>query len=125
LGFVAAAVLTLAFVMIERAAPHPMLDIQLFIDRRFSAASASVAVTFFALAGFIFLITQYFQVLRGFSPFATGACILPVAGSIAVGSVIGGLLAPHVGTRLVVVSGLASFGTAMAWIAGSLDATTP
>jgi MFS family permease len=64
-------------------------------------------------------------VLRGFSPLATGARILPVALSIAVGSVVGGLLAPRVGTRAVVVSGLVSFGTAMAWIAGSIDTNTP
>jgi EmrB/QacA subfamily drug resistance transporter len=124
-GFVVTAALALAFVMIEQAAEHPMLDVRLFTDRRFSAASASVTVTFFSLSGFIFLITQYFQVLRGFSPLATGARILPVALSIAVGSVVGGLLAPRIGTRAVVVSGLASFGTAMAWIAGSIDTDTP
>jgi hypothetical protein len=124
-GFVATAALALAFVTIEQAAEHPMLDVRLFTDRRFSAASASVTVTFFSLSGFIFLITQYFQVLRGFSPLSTGARILPVALSIAVGSVVGGLLAPRVGTRAVVVSGLVSFGTAMAWIAGSLDTATP
>jgi EmrB/QacA subfamily drug resistance transporter len=124
-GFTAAAALALAFVMIEQAADHPMLDVRLFTDRRFSAASASVTVTFFSLSGFIFLITQYFQVLRGFSPLATGVRILPVALSIAVGSVVGGLLAPRIGTRAVVVSGLASFGTAMAWIAASIDTNTP
>jgi MFS family permease len=124
-GFMAAAALALAFVTIEQAAEHPMLDVRLFTDRRFSAASASVTVTFFSLSGFIFLITQYFQVLRGFSPLATGARILPVALSIAVGSVAGGLFAPRIGTRAVVVSGLASFGTAMAWIADSIDTTTP
>jgi EmrB/QacA subfamily drug resistance transporter len=124
-GFVATAALALAFVTIEQAAEHPMLDVRLFTDRRFSAASASVTVTFFSLSGFIFLITQYFQVLRGFSPLATGARILPVALSIAVGSVVGGLLAPRLGTRAVVISGLVSFGTAMAWIAGSIDTNTP
>jgi EmrB/QacA subfamily drug resistance transporter len=124
-GFTATAALTLAFVMIEQAAEHPMLDVRLFTDRRFSAASASVTVTFFSLSGFIFLITQYFQVLRGYNPLATGARILPVALSIAVGSVVGGLLAPRIGTRAVVVSGLGSFGTAMAWIGGSIDTNTP
>ncbi|NVN51967.1 MFS transporter [Mycolicibacterium hippocampi] len=123
-GFIATVALALAFVTIEQAAEHPMLDIRLFTDRRFSAASASVTVTFFSLSGFIFLITQYFQVLRGFSPLDTGLRILPVALSIAVGSVIGGLLAPRIGTRTVVVSGLISFGTAMAWIAGSIDTDT-
>jgi predicted MFS family arabinose efflux permease len=101
-----------------------MLDVRLFTDRRFSAASASVTVTFFALSGFIFLITQYFQVLRQFSPLSTGARILPVALSIAVGSILGGVLAPRIGTRAVVVSGLVSFGAAMAWIAGSVDTNT-
>lgn len=124
-GFTVAAALALAFVMIEQAAEHPMLDVKLFTDRRFSAASAAVTVAFFSLSGFIFLITQYFQVLRGFGPFSTGARILPVAGSIAVGSVVGGLLAPRIGTRTVVVSGLVSFGTAMAWIARSIDIDTP
>lgn len=125
LGFAAAAVLTLVFVVIERAAEHPMLDVRLFTDRRFSAASASVALTFFSLAGFLFLVTQYFQALRGFSPLSTGVRMLPVALTIAVGSIIGGLLAPRIGTRAVVVSGLVSFGTAMAWIAGSIDSGTP
>jgi MFS family permease len=76
-GFAAAAALALAFVTIEQAAEHPMLDVRLFTDRRFSAASASVTVTFFSLSGLIFLITQYFQVLRGFSPLATGARTCP------------------------------------------------
>ncbi|HEU4363221.1 MAG TPA: MFS transporter [Mycobacterium sp.] len=124
-GFAIALGLAFAFVAMERAAEHPMLDPRLFTDRRFSAASAAVTVTFFALSGFIFLITLYFQVLREFSPLSTGARILPVALSIAVGSVAGGLLATRVGTRAVVVTGLISFGTAMAWIAGSVDADTP
>nr|WP_308206243.1 MFS transporter [Mycobacterium branderi] len=124
-GFAIALGLALAFVALERRAEHPMLDVRLFTDRRFSAASGAVTVTFFALAGFIFLITQYFQVRREFSPLSTGARILPVAVSIAVGSLFGGLLAPRVGTRAVVVTGLISFGTAMAWIAGSVEADAP
>ncbi|RZQ61433.1 MFS transporter [Amycolatopsis suaedae] len=124
LGFAGSALLVAVFVAVERVAEHPMLEIRLFTDRRFSAASGAVAVTFFALAGFIFLITQYFQVVRGFGPLSTGARILPVALSIAVASVAGGMLAPRVGTRSVVVAGLVSFGTAMAWIAGSVAADT-
>ncbi|WP_062991333.1 MFS transporter [Nocardia anaemiae] len=124
IGFGMALGLTVAFVVVERAAEHPMLDVRLFTDRRFSAASAAVAVTFFALSGFIFLITQYFQVVREFGPLSTGARILPVALSIAVASVVGGLLAPRLGTRAVVVTGLLSFGTAMAWVAATADTDT-
>lgn len=124
LGFTASAALVLVFVMVERAAEHPMLDVRLFADRRFSAASGAVTVTFFALSGFIFLITQYFQVVRDFGPLSTGARILPVAISIAIASVAGGILAPRVGTRAVVVTGLTFFGTAMAWIALTVDVDT-
>jgi EmrB/QacA subfamily drug resistance transporter len=124
LGFAGSAVLVGVFVMIERAAEHPMLDVRLFADRRFSAASGAVTVTFFALSGFIFLITQYFQVVRDFGPLSTGARILPVALSIAIASVVGGILAPRVGTRAVVVTGLVLFGTAMAWIAGVVAVDT-
>jgi len=60
-GFALAAVLAAAFVASERRVAQPMLDISLFRNPRFAAASGSVAISFFALSGFIFLVTQYFQ----------------------------------------------------------------
>ena len=62
--------------------------------------------------------------VRDFGPLSTGARILPVAISIAVASVVGGILAPRVGTRAVVVTGLTFFGSAMAWIALSVEVDT-
>ena len=115
-GFALSALLLLVFVAVERRAAHPMLDLSLFRDRRFSAASGAVTVTFFALFGFIFLITQYFQFVRGYGALSTGARILPVALSIAAASVVGALLAPRIGTKVVVTSGLLLFGTSFLWI---------
>ena len=115
-GFALSALLLLVFVSVERRTTHPMLDLNLFRDRRFSAASGAVTVTFFALFGFIFLITQYFQFVRGYGTLSTGARILPVALSIAVASVVGALLAPRIGTKVVVTSGLVLFGTSFVWI---------
>lgn len=126
-GFVAAAVLTALFILIERAAEHPMLDVTLFLDRRFSAACASVTIAFFALFGFIFLITQFFQFLRDYSALGTGVRILPVAVSIAVASVAGGQLAPRIGTKVVVGTGLGLLGSSFLWIAAlevDVDYTT-
>jgi EmrB/QacA subfamily drug resistance transporter len=115
-GFALAAVLAVSFVLLERRAEHPMLDVTLFLDRRFSAACAAVTIAFFALFGFIFLITQFFQFLRDYSALGTGVRILPVALSIAVASIAGGQLAPRVGTKSVVGTGLAMLGTAFLWI---------
>lgn len=110
-GFAVAAVLVLAFIAIERAAEHPMLDVTLFLDRRFSAAAASVTIAFFALFGFIFLITQFFQFLRDYSALGTGVRILPVAASIAAASIAGGQLAPRLGTKAVVGTGMLMLGS--------------
>src|SRR5262249_7411011 len=116
-GFVGTALLTAAFVAIERRTARPMLDVTLFRTPAFSAASASVTVAFFALFGFIFLITQYFQFIRGYGTLSTGVRILPVAITIAFGSVLGARLAGRLGTRALVVTGLLLFGAAFAWIA--------
>ena len=56
-----------------------MLDVRLFQNLRFSAASGSVTVASFTLFGFIFMITIYFQFLHGLQPLSTGLRTLPVA----------------------------------------------
>jgi EmrB/QacA subfamily drug resistance transporter len=118
-GFVVTAALGGGFVAIERRRRHPMLDVRLFRTPAFSAASGAVTVAFFALFGFIFLITQYFQFIRDYGTLSTGVRILPVAITIAIGSVVGARLAGQIGTRVVVVTGLILFGVAFAWIAVS------
>jgi EmrB/QacA subfamily drug resistance transporter len=115
-GFTGAALLAGAFVVVERRRERPMIDVALFRTPAFSAASASVTIAFFALFGFIFLVTQYFQFLRGFGPLSTGLRILPVATTIAIGSVAGVLVAGRIGTRSVVTTGLLLLGSSFAWI---------
>src|SRR5499425_361175 len=100
----------------ERAAASPMIDVSLFRNPRFTAAAGSVAISFFALLGFIFLMTQYFQVVRGYSPLSTGVRLLPVAVSVGVASVAGTRLAVRVGTKVIVGGGMALFCAALAWI---------
>lgn len=116
-GFAGATALGAGFVAIERRRTRPMIDVTLFRAPAFSAASASVTVAFFALFGFIFLVTQYFQFMRGFGTLSTGVRILPVATTIAIGSVSGVLLAGRIGTRGVVTTGLILLGSSFGWIA--------
>lgn len=115
-GFVVAAALVLVFVVVERAVENPMIDVKLFSDRRFSAACAVVTIAFFALFGFVFLVTQFFQFVQDYSPLGTGVRFLPVALAIAAASVVGGWLAPRVGTKLVATPGMALLGAAFLWI---------
>jgi hypothetical protein len=112
------------FVNVERRLPRPMLDVSLFTNPRFTAASGSITIGFFTLAGFTFLITQYFQFVKGYTPFGTGVRLLPVATSIAIAAVVGTKLAVQVGNKAVVASGLALFGVALFWISTNSASTS-
>ena len=122
-GFAASAVLLGAFIAAERRAAHPMLDVRLFRNMRFSAASGAVTVSFFTLFGFIFLMTQYFQFVRGYGPLSTGVRLLPVALSVGAGSVAGTQLAVRAGTKLIVTTGLVATAAFYGWVAATTSAT--
>jgi predicted MFS family arabinose efflux permease len=122
-GFAVSAVLLAAFIMRERRAPHPMLDLRLFGNLRFSAASGAVTVSFFTLFGFIFLMTQYLQFVRGYGPLSTGVRLLPVALAVGAGSVAGTQLAVRAGTKLIVTTGLVAMAAFYGWLAATISAT--
>ena len=116
-GYVGFAVLAAAFVIWERRVEHPMLDVAIFKNLRFTAASASVAIAFFGLFGFSFLIVQYFQFLHGWSALATGVHLLPIAFAVGLGSIVGTQLAVKAGSKVVVSLGLLMVTAFYIWIA--------
>jgi predicted MFS family arabinose efflux permease len=122
-GFAGAVVLLAAFIVGERRSSQPMLDVRLFGNMRFSAASAAVTIAFFTLSGFIFLMTQFFQFVRAYSPLSTGVHLLPVAVSVAIGSTLGTRLAVRFGTKAIVALGLALQAGFYFWVAGSISPT--
>jgi EmrB/QacA subfamily drug resistance transporter len=115
-GFALAAGLFAAFILRERTAAEPMLDVSLFRNLRFSAASGSVTVAFFGISGFSFLITQYFQFFKGYAPLSTGVHLLPVAFAVGLMSVLGTQLAVRFGTKQVVTAGLFGLAGFFAWV---------
>ncbi len=115
-SFALTGLLVAGFVAWERRTERPMLDLSLFRNPRFTAASVSVAISFFALSGFIFLVTQYFQFLKGYGPLSTGVRLLPVATLVAISSVLGTRLAVRFGTKLVVATGLLLMAAFYGWV---------
>src|ERR671918_33019 len=105
-GFVLAAVLTLAFVAWELRCESPILDVRVFTNARFSAAAAAVAVAFFALFGFIFLVTQYFQFVRGYDTLSAGLHTLPFAVAAGIAAPVAPRLVTRAGTSRIVAAGL-------------------
>jgi EmrB/QacA subfamily drug resistance transporter len=116
-GFALGLGLLAAFIAWERRASDPMLDVGLFRNPRFTAACAAVTVSFFTLLGFIFVMTQYFQFIKGYDALSAGVHLLPVAASVGVASVLGTKLAVRFGTKLVVASGLLMITAFYLWVA--------
>ena len=115
LAFGVAAGLLAFFVWWERRSDHPMLDVGVFTNMRFTAGSLSVTFAFFALFGFIFMVTQYFQFVRGYDTLQAGLRTVPFALFTGVAAPLSAKLAARIGTKVVVAAGLASMAVGFAW----------
>jgi EmrB/QacA subfamily drug resistance transporter len=111
--FAVAATLLAVFTVVELHTEKPLLDVRVFRIPRFSAGAVSIAVAFFCLFGFIFLITQYFQFVKGYSTLSAGVHTLPFAIVAAIFTPIGAVVALRVGSRLVVGVGLLLMGAGL------------
>ena len=111
-----------AFVVRQRRVAEPLLDVRLFRNPRFSAASATIMVLFFALFGFLFLATQYLQFVLGHSPSAAGVRVLPYAGAMIVFASVSAQLVAAFGTKRVATTGMALFAAGLA-VAATVGAT--
>jgi len=114
-GAAALALVTLvAFVQWERRSAHPMLPLTFFRDRRFTLGSVVVTVAFFVMFGFFFLVTQYLQFGRGYSPLEAGLALLPFPIVFIVVSPRSAELAARFGAARTMAAGLAIIGGAFA-----------
>jgi DHA2 family multidrug resistance protein-like MFS transporter len=105
-SFAVSAAALFAFVRWERRSAHPMLPLNLFRDRRFSSGSAAITAAFFVMFGFFFLMTQYLQFGRGYSPLEAGLASLPLALTFVAVSPRSAALAERFGASRVIATGL-------------------
>ena len=105
-AFALAIVGLVGFVLWERQRMNPMLDVRFFGIPRFGAGALGVTFTFFAMFSMFFLIAQFLQSVRGYSPLKAGVCTLPFAITMVAVSPRGATLAAKFGPRRVILSGL-------------------
>ncbi|WP_405922947.1 MFS transporter [Streptomyces sp. NBC_00035] len=108
---VVAAVGLPAFVAWELRHPHPMLNVRKFKERPFSGSMLAVLFFFFGTFGSIYYSTQFLQFVLGHNALETGVRLLPLAGAVFVGAAVTGRVAPKLGVKLVVGTGMV-IGTA-------------
>ena len=103
---VLAACLLVAFVTQQIRRSDPLIDLRLFANPRFSAASGGVMALFFALTAATFVLTQIYQFVLGYSPLAAGLRALAPALMVAIAAPIGAKIAEARGPRLPITTGL-------------------
>jgi predicted MFS family arabinose efflux permease len=89
-----------------------MLDLRFFTNRRFSVSAGGITLVFFAMFGMFFLLTQYFQLVLGYTPLGSALRQVPV--SLVLMAVAPNVprLVPKYGANRVVAAGLLLVGIA-------------
>jgi EmrB/QacA subfamily drug resistance transporter len=100
-GIVAA----VAFVCVERRVPDPMMPLDVFASRQFSAVNAVTLGVYAAFGGFFFLTALQLQVVSGYSPLRAGTALLPTTVLMLLFSARSGALADRIGPRLPLTVG--------------------
>jgi MFS family permease len=105
-SLIAAAVLLPAFVLIERHHRAPMLDLSIFSNRLFSAASAAAFINGLSRFALMFVFVFYFQGVQGDSPILAGIKLAPMAVGMLISSPLAGIWADRRGSRGLAVLGM-------------------
>jgi len=109
--------LVLAFLWWEGRVSDPLLPLHLFRDRSFSAANAVGITLSLGMFGAVFILIQFLQVVQGYSPLHAGVLTMPWTMAPLIVAPLSGLIAPRVGTRALIVTGLTFQASGLAWIA--------
>jgi EmrB/QacA subfamily drug resistance transporter len=105
-GLVAAAVLLPLFVLIERRGRAPMLDLTIFSNRMFAAATGAAFINGLSRFALMFLFVFYFQGAQGDDPISAGLKLAPLAGGMLVASPLAGIWADRRGSRALAALGM-------------------
>jgi MFS transporter, DHA2 family, multidrug resistance protein len=95
-----------AFVLWQRRAAAPLVDLSLFRSRSFTWGSLLATVASFGMLGLLFALPQFFQAIGGHDALGTGLRLLPVIGGLMIGARIADRLVPRTGAKIVVALGL-------------------
>jgi EmrB/QacA subfamily drug resistance transporter len=106
-GLAAAIVLLPAFVLIERRGRAPMLDLSMFENRLFAAATAAAFINGLSRFALMFVFVFYFQGAQGDDPITAGVKLAPMALGMLVSSPLAGMWADRRGSRALAAWGMA------------------
>ena len=117
--------LLIAFAAWERRTPTPMLPLRFFRSRAFAATNAVSFAMYFGMFGSIFLLAQFFQTAQHYTALEAGVRTLPWTGMPMIVAPIAGILSDRIGSRPLMVAGLALQAFALTWLSLITAPDTP
>jgi EmrB/QacA subfamily drug resistance transporter len=121
--FAAAAVLLIAFVLVELRRPHPMFDLNLFRLPTFTGGSVAAFGLSASIFAMLLYLVLYLQDILGYSALGTGVRVMFLSGAILIAATIAGRVSSRVPVRLLIGPGLILVGVGLLLMRG-LDATS-
>ncbi len=123
-SFAIAFVVLTVFVLWELRVEEPMVDMHYFRNRAFSTGTGGMILVFVAMYGVMFLITQYFQLVLGYSPLSAALRLMPIAMIMLVVAPFTPRLSVRFGAHRVVAFGMLCIATGFLLFSG-LSTHTP
>ncbi|CCK26513.1 integral membrane efflux protein [Streptomyces davaonensis JCM 4913] len=114
--------LVVAFVLWERRAAQPLIDLSLFGNRRFTGATAVATAVSFTMFGVLFIVPQYLQVVLDNGTFGTGLRLLPLIVAFMLSAGVGDAMAKRLGPRATIAAGSVLLAGGLVY--GAWSATT-
>ncbi|HMH57569.1 MAG TPA: DHA2 family efflux MFS transporter permease subunit [Galbitalea sp.] len=122
-GLIGGAVAIIVFVWWETRSKAPLIPLRLFRDRSFSIANIVGFGFSFGMFGAVFILIQFLQVVKGASPLDAAIQTTPWTMAPMIVAPLAGIIAPRVGTRVLITVGLACQSIALFWLAATMSAT--
>jgi EmrB/QacA subfamily drug resistance transporter len=113
----AAVLLLVAFVVIERRSPAPLVPFAFFRNRNVTLANVTMLAAGAAIIGLFFYLSLYMQRVLGYSAITAGTSQLPLAAGIVIAAALASPLIARAGIRKVLLAGLVMFAGGLAWFA--------
>lgn len=102
----AGVVLTAVFLVWERRSSHPLIDLGLFANPRFTWPTLAATAGTFTLVGVLFVLPQYLQILQHHDAFGTGLRLVPLVLALIVAASAVDKIVTRIGAKVPIVAGL-------------------
>ena len=95
---------------------HPLLPLRVILDRTRGGSYVAVGISGIAIFGTFLFLTFYLQVVKGYSPLATGLLFLPMIGCILLSSNLSSIVPARLGPRVLIAAGMLLGAGGMAYL---------